>query len=90
MHRAFIFQASLVSAAVLLIFGVEGKQTRRAQDELRRDQAVHAAAAHERAGVEVVEVSSSEHDDASSARRAAHPDVEKGESALASPASSSG
>ena len=89
MHRAFIFQASLVSAAVLLIFGVEGKQTRRAQDELRRDQAARAAA-HERAGVEVVEVSSSEHDDASSARRAAPPDVEKGESALASPASSSG
>ena len=89
MHRAFIFQASLVSAAVLLVFGVEGKQTRRAQDELRRDQAARVAT-HERAGVEVVEVSSSEHDDASSARRAAPPDVEKGERALVSPASSSG
>ena len=51
MRHAVIFQAAIVAAATLFVYGVEGKQTRRAQDETRRD---HAAAEH--TGVEVLEV----------------------------------
>ncbi|RPD77008.1 MFS general substrate transporter [Lentinus tigrinus ALCF2SS1-7] len=79
MHRAVIFQASLVAAAVLLIFGAEGKQTRRTQDELKRDQAERAA--HEHAHVAVVEVPSDR--DENSSPEPAH-NLEKGESTLSS------
>ncbi|KAI0744766.1 MFS general substrate transporter [Earliella scabrosa] len=53
MHRAIIFQASLVASATVFIFAVEGKQTRRAQDEVKRDE---LALQHQQQGVEVVEV----------------------------------
>lgn len=45
MHRATIFQGTAVSAAVVLIFFMEGKQTRRSADE--RAQAHHAVPGHE-------------------------------------------
>ena len=48
MRRAVIFQASVVSAAVAFIYAIEGKQTRRAQDEAKRDAAVEARRARER------------------------------------------
>ena len=58
MRRAVIFQASVVCAAVVFIYAIEGKQTRRAQDEARRDAAA-AAEDHRPRGratsVEVVE-----------------------------------
>lgn len=55
MHRAIIFQAALVSTAVALVYLVEGKQTRRAQDEdmYKRDA---DALQQRQAGVTVVEV----------------------------------
>ena len=53
MHRAIIFQASLVASATVFIFAVEGKQTRRAQDEVKRDE---LALQHQQQGVDVVEV----------------------------------
>lgn len=80
MRRAFIFQASVVSAAVLLVYAVEGTQTRRAQDEVKRDQAERSA--HQHAGVEVVEVPS-ERDDNRSSREAVEPaHLEKGGNTL--------
>lgn len=45
MHRAIIFQGAAVAAAVVLIFLMEGKQTRRSADE--RAQAQHAVLSHE-------------------------------------------
>ena len=51
MHRAVIFQAALVTTAVASVYLVEGKQTRRSQDEDKRDEALH-----QHAGVAVVEV----------------------------------
>ncbi len=83
MRRAFIFQASVISASVLLIHLVEGKQTRRAQDELKRDQAERAT--HQRLGIEVVEVPS-ERDDKRSSREIVPPShMEKGRSTLSIP-----
>lgn len=67
MHRAVIFQAALVASAVAFVYGVEGKQTRRAQDEVKRDQAAHHHHhPHQRGGtgVEVVEVPADGGDDA--------------------------
>ncbi|RDX43667.1 MFS general substrate transporter [Lentinus brumalis] len=83
MRRAFIFQASVISASVLLIHLVEGKQTRRAQDELKRDQAERAT--HQHVGIEVVEVPS-ERDDKRSSREIVPPShMEKGGSTLSIP-----
>ena len=45
MHRAIIFQGTAVAAAVVLIFFMEGKQTRRSADE--RAQAHHSVPGHE-------------------------------------------
>ena len=38
MHRAIVFQAAIVCSAVATIYTIEGKQTRRVQDEARRRQ----------------------------------------------------
>ena len=83
MRRAVIFQASVVSAAVAFIYAIEGKQTRRAQDEAKRDAAVEARRARERGtSVEVVEAGRETDDDVSArASVAAHErgeDMEKG------------
>ncbi|CDO70414.1 hypothetical protein BN946_scf184999.g55 [Trametes cinnabarina] len=43
MHRAGIFQGVLVTISILSVYLVEGKQTRRAQDEERRNEQEHAA-----------------------------------------------
>ena len=45
MHRAIIFQGTAVAAAVVLIFFMEGKQTRRSADE--RAQAHLSLPSHE-------------------------------------------
>ncbi|KAI0752170.1 major facilitator superfamily domain-containing protein [Fomes fomentarius] len=75
MHRAVIFQAALVTSAVVFVFGVEGKQTRRAQDERGGTGT----------GVEVVEVPADGGDDAhelaqvvSDADSESREDLEKG------------
>ena len=44
MRRAVIFQACVVCAAVAVVYVIEGKQTRRAQDEARLEAAAAAAA----------------------------------------------
>ncbi len=64
MHHAIIFQGALGMAVVASVYLLEGKQTRRAQDEVKRDE---ASRTHDRAnqrpapgtGVEVREVLSS-------------------------------
>ncbi|PIL26139.1 MFS general substrate transporter [Ganoderma sinense ZZ0214-1] len=55
MHRAIIFQGVLGMAVVVLVYLLEGKQTRRAQDEVRDE----AARTHDQStgpGVDVLEV----------------------------------
>ena len=52
MRRAVIFQASVVCAAVVFIYAIEGKQTRRARDE----EFQRAAAAQARTPVTVAVV----------------------------------
>ncbi|KAI0351646.1 MFS general substrate transporter [Trametes cingulata] len=47
MHRAVIFQGALVSAVIVFIYLVEGKQTRRARDEAAINRASRAFSAAE-------------------------------------------
>ena len=65
MHHAIIFQGVLGMAVVASVYLLEGKQTRREQDEDKRDEAARTQdlasqrAAATRAGVDVHEVQSS-------------------------------
>ncbi|TBU57173.1 MFS general substrate transporter [Dichomitus squalens] len=62
MHRAFIFQGAVVAVVVVFVYLVEGKQTRRFQDEEKREEADRALDLESRrrqgAQVEVHEVQS--------------------------------